>query len=977
MRKNKNEKRNKLGVCGVIAALLGIGVALLGHTGVITAAADTSKENGIRTVASYFQEQEDVFVRTNVDTPAYVKNAQNGVLVESQDGGTLVYDNVIETEELTKDDLLLELQWTPKTQGTHEFNHLLVRMEDSEDPKCYVEISFYKYNYADDSKYKLTHVTVKTNTIAEYTALFYRTTNYGTKEEPNLVVNPYIRPTKNQGTMVLGSFVGAHGAISNSVPIYYDDTEHAIYTKYVSNAQSYPELYKESGHVDEQGRSLVLDLDDSSHMGTQKSNLWTGFPSGKAKMSFKTQELESTADAARYMILTIDNQTMEGTYLNDTTSPELTVDLQSYKEENLPTAQVGKYYPFFEATAFDKMYGEVAVNKRLYKDGKEIYVTGEGFVPTKAGEYQLDYVAYDGNRNKVQKSFSITAEASAASVGGTFEESDALALWDESLKNGEGKFETALYYPVTLPVMNGVGGRGNVTTSVSVTYNGKAVALNGNTFRPERAGDYQVAYRLTDYVGNIQEYQYTITAKYLDVPELEAPVLPDYIPIGRAYCFPAVQANFYSLWQQRLQTYRKITVYKADGVTVIASFENDESAVYTPTLSDGEKVIVEYSAAANETAKAVTYRDEIELVPFEKLSDLYVLSDDVTLTNGRSDMRFSFTNEEQWVKFINALSIYDGLSLTFMIPDGEEGFEYVEFILSDKYDANISLTIALYKDENGTYVSLNGGEKKAVDVSYVGGGNFRFTITKDGEFYDYDDNLVVAAQDFSGFTSGFVYMEFRLQEISGKATIGIKSIKNQSMINAPINYIKPSLTVYEELVGEVDLNEKVALSKAIASDVYDGNAKIKVVIKINGKELYSYVNEFGTFDGSVFQPTDYGVYVIEYIAEDASGNSLTKTYNVVVRDLIRPVIELKGDMPTTGKVGKALELPQAIAIDNVDSDLQVYVIVINPMNAYTLFKVEELYVPQYAGRYIVKYYCEDSNYNTVYTQDFIILVSNK
>ncbi len=977
MRNKKGDKRNKWGVCGVLAALLGVSVAIVGHTGVIAAAADTSKEDGVRTVASYFQEQKDVFVRTDVDTPAYVKNAKNGVLVESQDGGTLVYDNVIETEELTKDDLLLELQWTPKTQGVHEFSNLIVRMEDSEDPKCYVEISFYKYNHSDNTKYKATYVTVKTNTIAQYTSLAYDVVNYGTEAEPNYVVKPTLKSTKNQGTIILGSFIGAYGAVSNSVSIYYDDTEHAIYTKNLNNAQSYPDVYKESGHVDEEGRSLVLDLDDSAHMGTQKSNLWTGFPSGKAKMSFKTLELESTADAARYMILTIDNQTMEGAYLNDTTSPELTVDLQSYKEENLPTAQVGKYYPFFEATAFDKMYGDVAVSKRLYKDGKEIYVTGDGFVPTKAGEYQLDYVAYDGNRNKVQKSFSITAEAAATSVSGTFERSDAFALWDESLKNGEGKFETALYYPITLPIMNGVGGRGNVTTSLSVTYNGKAVALNGNTFRPERAGDYQVAYKLTDYVGNTEEYHYTVTAKYSELPELGTPVLPEYIPVGRAYAFPAVQANFYSLWQQRLQTYRKITVYKADGVTVIASFENDEAAVYTPTLSDGKKVIVEYSAAANETAQAVTYRKEIELVPFEKLSDLYVLSEGVTLTNGRSDMQFSFTNEEQSVKFINALSIYDGLSLTFMIPGGEEGFEYVEFILSDKYDANISLTIALYKDENKTYVSLNGGEKKAVDVSYVGGSNFRFTITKDGAFYDYNDNLIATAQDFAGFTRGFVYMQFRLQKIAGNATIGIKNIKNQSMINAPINYIKPSLTVYEELVGTADLNEKVALSQAIASDVYDGNAKIRVLIKLNGKELYSYVNEFGTFDGSVFQPTDYGVYVIEYIAEDASGNSLTKTYNVVVRDVIKPVIEIQGETPTTGKVGKALELPQAIAIDNVDPDLQVYVIVINPMNSYTLFKVEEKYVPQYVGRYIVKYYCEDANYNTVYTKEFVVQVSDK
>ena len=343
---NKKIKR-KSWFYGILGLFLCVGTAI-STKNVVNASADTSDDGGIRTVASYFDGQDDVFLRTNVDTPSYVKNARNGVLVESQEGGTLVYDNLIETSELTKEDLLLELQWTPKTMGTHEFNHLLVRMEDSQDPKCYVEISFYKYNYSDNSKYKLTHVTVKTNTIAEYTALYYRTTNYGTEENPNWVVNPYIRPTINQGTMIWGSFIGAYGTVSNSIPIYYDDNEHAIYTKYVNSAQTYPERYEGSEYVDDQGRFLVLDLDNSEHMGVQKSNLWTGFPSGKAKMSFKTQELEATADAARYMILAIDNQIMDGSYLNDTTAPELTVDIESYSETALPKAQVGKYYSFFK-----------------------------------------------------------------------------------------------------------------------------------------------------------------------------------------------------------------------------------------------------------------------------------------------------------------------------------------------------------------------------------------------------------------------------------------------------------------------------------------------------------------------------------------------------------------------------------------------------------------------------------------------------
>lgn len=970
------KKHNKIFLCGALGAMLCAGAIVGVNVNNFTASA--AEDTGVRTVSSYFSAMEDASFSTNVDTPTYVKNARNGVLVESAEAGTLVYDNVIETNDLTKDDLLVEVQLTPKTIGTTEFNQLLIRLEDSEDPKCYVEVSLYKYCWGDNSKYKLTYVTVTTNTIAQYKSLFYELKNDGTKEQPIYTgVTPKLQTNVNQGTMILGSFVGSYGGVSDPISIYYDDTEHALYTKNVSSYTSTTKsLFEDGGHVDEEGRFLVLDMDNATYMGTQKSNLWTGFPSGKAKMSFKTQEVESTADFARYMILTIDNQTMEGTMINDTTAPKLTVDVNAYTEESLPTAQVGKYYSFFNAYAFDKMYGDVVVSKHLYKDGKEQYCTGDGFIPTTAGEYRLDYVAYDGNRNKVEKSLSITAEDGYAEISGTFIENNGFSLWDESLANENGKFETALYYPVVLPTMIGDGGRGNVSVSVSVKYNGKELPLEKNTFRPEYVGDYTVTYTLTDYIGNIKEYEYIILADYSDVPELQAPVLPTHIPVGKPYCFPAVQSNFYSLWQQALTTYRKISVYKADGSTLITSFENDTLAVYTPTLADGETIVVEYLTAANATAKAVTYRTEMQLVPFEKLSDLYVLSDGVTFSSGMSDMRFTFTNENQSVKFINALSIYDGIEITFVIPDGKENFDYVEFILRDKYDKDLTMSIALFKDAEATYVSINGGEKKVVDLSYVGGGNFRFKISKNGEFYNYNDDIVTKAQDFEGFTSGFIYMEFSLNGISGDdATIGMKKIKNQSMINAPFNYIKPSLTVYKEPVGTVNLNEEVALSGAIASDVYDGNAKINVIVTFNEKVLYTYTNDFGTFDGYTFKPNDYGLYVIEYIAEDASGNTLSKMYNVVVRDVIKPTIELSGGVPTTGKVGKALSLPKAIAKDNVDADLQVYVIVINPMNAYTLMKVGDSYVPQYAGRYIVKFYCEDTTYNTVYTIDYVIHVS--
>ena len=69
-----------------------------------------------------------------------------------------------------------------------------------------------------------------------------------------------------------------------------------------------------------------------------------------------------------------------------------------------------------------------------------------------------------------------------------------------------------------------------------------------------------------------------------------------------------------------------------------------------------------------------------------------------------------------------------------------------------------------------------------------------------------------------------------------------------------------------------------------------------------------------------------------------------------------------------------LLLSSAFAADNVDANLQVYVIYIDPMNVYTVLPVGESYVPKYKGKYTVKYDCEDKNYNTTYTNDYVIYV---
>jgi hypothetical protein len=329
--------------------------------------------------------------------------------------------------------------------------------------------------------------------------------------------------------------------------------------------------------------------------------------------------------------------------------------------------------------------------------------------------------------------------------------------------------------------------------------------------------------------------------------------------------------------------------------------------------------------------------------------------------------------------------VYDGLSITFNVPETANHFSAVKFVLRDKLNADNSIFVTVEKapltnsDDIPTvsYLSVNGGNRvKLEGVSFYGNtkSDLFFAVMPNGDVCDNDDNVLASAENFAGFTSGFAYVEFEAVGVEGDSTVLIKNINNQKIRDNDRDRTKPLLTIFEEPIGQIKLNEKIHLSGAVASDMFDGNAKLTFTITLGGKEIYRAEDAFGEFSGCVFQPTDYGTYVVKYLAEDMAGYQMDKTYNIVVRDLVPPVLKVNGSVPTKGTVGKKLDLPNVIALDNVDSNLQVYVIIIDPMNTYHLLRQDEEFAPKYSGRHIVKYYCEDSNYNTVYSSDYVIEV---
>lgn len=69
--------------------------------------------------------------------------------------------------------------------------------------------------------------------------------------------------------------------------------------------------------------------------------------------------------------------------------------------------------------------------------------------------------------------------------------------------------------------------------------------------------------------------------------------------------------------------------------------------------------------------------------------------------------------------------------------------------------------------------------------------------------------------------------------------------------------------------------------------------------------------------------TGTGVYRISYVVGDRAGNRIKIDRYVTIKDTVKPVITLAGELPASAKIGEEIVIPEASAHDNLDGDIEV------------------------------------------------------
>jgi len=166
---------------------------------------------------------------------------------------------------------------------------------------------------------------------------------------------------------------------------------------------------------------------------------------------------------------------------------------------------------------------------------------------------------------------------------------------------------------------------------------------------------------------------------------------------------------------------------------------------------------------------------------------------------------------------------------------------------------------------------------------------------------------------------GTYTLSYNVNDAAGNAAVTITRDVIIADTSAPVITLTGSATV------NVEQGSSYSDAGATASDNVDGNISASIIVS-----------------GDIVDPNTSGTYIIRYDISDAATNAATQvTRTVVVTDTTIPVISLLGITPTNHQQGTAYIDSGVTAIDNINGDIAINVVVtgtvdVNTASTYTL-----------------------------------------
>lgn len=871
----------------------------------------------------------------------------NGIFVDLPSGAEFQFNEIIDLSKMNKLDSIVDFIVLPTEQGKHDAETLYFQLTDIYNPDNYVRVSYQKRSA--NTLYGLQSAYVKAGAAFQpfvgYEAgldKIHTNTIYGCPTEMSFCGVPKITTSEDP------------------TPAALKKDAFATLSMDYANKQVYTTAFGKQP-------SMVVDLDSARYF----TDKWDGFTTGEVYLTVYAGNYVG-ANSVKLFISSVSNfkgDDMSNNKLIDRVKPRLTVDYSGVDAGNLPNAIVGCTYPVFNATALDSVDGEVEVKTSVYYNyqstNRSLCNIIDGRVRVaRSGIYTVIYEATDGSGNTARQVYTFTAKASTQSLTAEIVAGAATT--------------TSVGSKVVLPNVNVSNYVQSYQTEVEVTYGGEKIAVENNSFVPNKVGAYKVNYTVEDFVGQKKTTSYTLTVQNTNTGApvfYEEPIFPKYLISGKTYEIPALTAYDYSSDVNGKEiTPKKYLTDKNGRVEVTNSF--------TPVVSkSGNTVLVEY-VAKNAQNKQTTVSKTIPCYIVTKdggtgldMTKYFVKKGSVDVKASSSSTVFTTSENKAGFTFLNAL-LADQLSIYMNVVSGSK-FEKLNVYLTDYANENVQVKVSFIKTGSTAAVSINDssdrfeldssfGNEKLMPVTFNA---FVNTITTEN-----NDSLILpvtktlAGENFNGFPSGKAYLSVEFEGVTGSSSIKVTRISAQGIGSSEKDSGKPNIGVLGVYPVQYELNSVVTLFDAIAMDVLDPNVTFTMSVRDADNKYLKDVNtgvELKNVPVKAYtiKMDKYGAYKVTYTATDTSEKKSTEPITLTVFDDVNPVITLEDEMPTSMKKNKSITIPKATATDNLDGKLKVYVYVEDPTGMVSMMvgSVSENYTfkPTSSGLYVIKYLATD------------------
>lgn len=793
-----------------------------------------------------------------------------GLQVRLAEGDTLLFNEIIDMNDKTKDDTLFEFYVTSDNPGNYDFYKLYIQFTDVENSENYFKVRFTGYsNY--DTRYPST---------------------------------TYMLAGGNGQPME-----GWEGGAWNKLHVNNEwgtATEHSFFSYFANGAsvdtKKVAVSYDEESKIVYANGSMIIDLDNPRYF----TDLWTGFQSNKVRLSVWADMYN--AETANFVVTKAGDCDLTKTTFEETTPPTITVDTE-YTANTMPVAKVGMTYPVATATAYDEYSGVCAVTTEVYYNYTDsankmlVDIVDGKFTTEQVGNYAIVYTAKDRMGNTATEIYWVDAEENPSTP--------VISLGSDFVKEiNAGEI-------LTIPEISVKGGSGNST--IVVYANDQKI---DGTYRSNAVGKLTIKIVATDYIGQQSEKTVEIDVKGGSAPIfVDEPVIATYFVAGAHYTLPDLYANDYTSGTL-VRTLATITVEDANGKTTIAQGEQ-----YVPSVKNNlDTIKITY------TAGTTTYTVERQVVLSKNSDDEiitknYLVADGVTVTSNDDNSTITATKANGTWTFAHEV-IAQELAIALNANVSKSNFSGLKFTLTDYLNPDIAISAQILKNGNNSRM-ITDATTIDVEIGFTANSVSNKLVLgyKNGNFTISGTEVAVknttSGEAFNGFPSNYVYATIEFIDALDGANYYLSDINGQKISNSTRDRIAPTVVVLGTKGGTKEYGTTFTIPAALAGDILDPDVTFTLkVTNPNGDVLTST-------DGVLLKDVDptreytikldaYGQFAIRYTAKDTySGKSNTSAgYVVNVDDSQGPTMIFKHAFQTQVKLGETIVIPDFTCTDN-------------------------------------------------------------